>query len=421
MALWQKFSLRTRLNLILLLILTGFLAISLSWQYRQQRALVFAEAVAKARIITTEATRTREYLSTQLQAGRVELTRERYGLIPVVVANRVGQLVADDLSYTIRHVSGRYRNQANAADSFELEALRRLAADPERTPVAELATAAGTPVFRYLQAALAEESCLECHGDPQRSPLFLREIYPPDQDPSYQYQIGEVIGAVSVVIPMDPIEQRLAAGFRNTLLTTGGFFLALVLCLGLFLRVAVIRPLRGLAATIGTIRQTGRFTERLPVRAQDEIGELVNSFNAMSGELGARTAQLEESEKRFRLLTETARDAIVAFLPSGQIFLFSRRAEALFGYTQAELLGEPLDRLIAPEPDGHGPSLTAFLARAPERWFNEVHLVTGLRRDRTPLRLEICVTVVATGDRPFFTASLRETAPIGGGAAPAPG
>lgn len=410
MTLWQNFSLRTRTNLILLLILAGFLAISLFWQYRQQRALVFAEAVAKARIVTTEATRTREYLSEQLRAGRVELTRERYGMIPVVVANRVGQLVADDLGYTIRHVSGRSRNQANAADSFELEALRRLAADPDRAPVAELATVAGAPVFRYLQAASAEASCLECHGDPQRSPLFLREIYPPDRDPAYHYRLGEVIGAVSVVIPMEPIEQRLAAGFRNTLLTTGGFFLALVLCLGLFLQVAVIRPLRGLAATIGTIRQTGRFTERLPVRAQDEIGELVSGFNAMSAELGARTAQLEESEKRFRLLTETARDAIVAFLPTGQIFLFNRRAESLFGYTQAQLLGEPIDRLCAPEADGLGPSLTDFLARAPERWFNEIHLLTGMRRDRTSLRLEICVTVVDTGELPFYTASLRESA-----------
>jgi len=35
-------------------------------------------------------------------------------MIPVVVATRIGQIVAEDLTYTIRHTSARVRNQANA-------------------------------------------------------------------------------------------------------------------------------------------------------------------------------------------------------------------------------------------------------------------------------------------------------------------
>ncbi len=409
MTFWRTFSLRTKINVILLLILAVFLTFGLAWQYRQQRALLFAEAVDKAKIITSEATRTREYLSQQLKVGRVELNKDRYGMIPVVVANRIGQIVAEDLTYTIRHTSNRFRNRANAPDSYEQAALRRLAGDEQLHHVAEFTTLDGIPVFRYLQAAYADESCLECHGDPRQSPAFLREIYPPEQDASYHYQVGEVIGAVSIVIPMDQIERQLTAGFRRTLLTTSGFFLALVICLGLFLRKAVLRPLRALAVSIATIRKTGRFTERLPVPAQDEIGELVSGFNAMMAEVDAKTLQLEESEKRFRLLTETARDAMVAFLPSGQMFLFNRQAERIFGYTQAELLGESFDRLFVPAPDLYGPGLTSYLAAAQEEWFRMVHVLTGLRKDQSQLRLELSVTLVDTGERPFFTAILRET------------
>jgi PAS domain S-box-containing protein len=408
MAIWHNFSLRTKINTLLLLVLVVFLAIGLFWQYRQQRALLFAEAVDKAKIITAEATRTREYLSQQLKVGQVELNKNRYGMIPVVVANRVGQIVAEDLTYTIRHTSSRFRNQANAPDSYEQSALRRLSKDRNLHHVAEFTTLDGAPVFRYIQAAYADESCLECHGDPQQSPLFLREIYPPEQDAAYHYQVGEVIGAVSIVIPMAQIERQLTASFRSTLLTTSGFFIALVVCLGLLIRKAVLNPLRNLATTIGNIRNTGRFNEQLTVTGQDEIGELVTGFNAMVEELGGKTAQLEESEQRFRLLVETARDAIVAFLPTGKIFLVNRQAEKIFGYSRRDLLGEQLDRLFVPERDVYAEGITSYLLSAKEQWFKEVHLLKGLRQDQSQVRPEMYVTIVDTGDRPFYTATLRE-------------
>ncbi|MCM2264418.1 MAG: DUF3365 domain-containing protein [Desulfuromonadales bacterium] len=408
MAIWRNLSLRSKINIILFLVLVVLLVPRLYLQYRQQQDLLLAEAVEKARIITAEATRTREYVSQQLKIGHVELNSDRYGLIPVVSANRIGQLVAKDLNYTIRHTSNRLRNQANAPDSYEQTALRRLIEDRNLHHIAERTTVDGTPVFRYLQAAYVDESCLECHGDPQKSPAFVREIYPPEKDSSYHYRVGDVIGAVSVVIPMEQIERQLSASFRNTMLTTSGFFVALVVCFGILIRKAVLNPLHNLAAMIVTIRKTGHFTERLPVPAQDEIGELVNGFNAMSEELGAKAAQLEESEKRFRLLVESSRDAIVAFLPTGQLFLFNRQAEKIFGYSQRELLGEPLDRLFVPEPDAYSEGLSAFIATAKEPWFKGVHLLKGLRKDQSQVRVEMYVTIVDTGDRPFFTATLRE-------------
>ena len=408
MTTWKNFSLRTKINIILLAVLVVFLGIGLTWEYRQQRSRFFAEAVDKARIITAEATRTREYVSKQLKLGHIELNKDRYGMIPVVVATRVGQLVAEDLTYTIRHTSARVRNQANAPDSYELEALRQLSADQNLDHVAEFTTLGGAPIFRYLQPAKVDESCLECHGDSQKSPLFLREIYPPGKDASYNYRIGDVIGAVSITIPMEPIEKQLAASFRSTLLSASGFFLALVICLGLLIKKNVLTPLGSLASAISKARETGHFTERLPVSGQDEIGELVAGFNAMAEELDGKTRQLEESEKRFRLLVETAHDAIVAFLPSGQIFLFNRQAQRIFGYSEHELLGEQLDSLFVPERDNYAAGLTAYLATAKEEWFKAVHMVMGIRRDQTQVGLELAITIVDTGDRPFYMATLRE-------------
>ncbi len=405
---WQTLRLRAKINILLFLVLAVFLVISLFWQYRQQRDLLFSEAIDKAKIITSEATRTREYLSRQLKAGHIELNKDRYGIIPVVAANRVGQLVAEDLAYTIRHTSSRFRNPGNAPDIYEQVMLRRFAEEKNLKQVAEFTNIDGNPVFRYLQAAYVDESCLECHGDPQQSPLFLRQIYPPDKDSSYNYRVGDVIGAVSVTIPMAPLEKQLAAGFRSTLLTTTGFFVALVICLGLLLRKAVLTPLGNLAAAISTVRNTGRFTTDLQVSGQDEIGTLVSAYNAMGQELTAKTDQLEESEKRFRLLVETARDAIVAFLPAGQIFLFNRQAEALYGYSQKELMGEPFDSLFVHDQGLAPEGVSASLEGVEEAWFRKVHLIYGLRKDQSKFQAEMVITVVNTGERPFYTATIRQ-------------
>ena len=405
---WQNLRLRAKINIFLFLVITVFLAISLFWQYRQQRDLLFSEAIDKAKIITSEATRTREYLSRQLRSGHIELNKDRYGMIPVVAANRVGQLVAEDLTYTIRHTSSRFRNPGNTPDIYEQVVLRRFAEEKNLKQVAEFTNIDGNPVFRYLQAAYVDESCLECHGDPQQSPLFLRQIYPPDKDSSYNYRVGDVIGAVSVTIPMAPLEKQLAAGFRSTLLTTTGFFVALVICLGLLLRKAVLTPLGNLAAAISTVRNTGRFTTDLQVSGQDEIGTLVSAYNAMGQELTAKTDQLEESEKRFRLLVETARDAIVAFLPAGQIFLFNRQAEALYGYSQKELMGEPFDSLFVHDQGLAPEGVSASLEGVEEAWFRKVHLIYGLRKDQSKFQAEMVITVVNTGERPFYTATIRQ-------------
>lgn len=407
MALWQKIRLRTKVNILLVGVMAVFLAIGLAWQYRQQRALLFSEAVAKANIITSEATRTREYISQQLKTGHIELNKDRYGIIPIVAANRVGQLVGEDLAYTIRHISLRFRNPDNAPDRYEQTILRRFAEGLKMDHHAEFTEMDGTPVFRYLQAAHVDESCLECHGDPRSAPAFLKDIYPPEKDAAYNYREGEVIGAVSIVIPMTPLEQRLAAGFRYTLLATTGFCAALAICLGLLLRRAVLQPLNNLASAIGRARTSGYFSGSLPVPGQDEIGELVSAYNALGEELTAKTDQLEESERRFRLLIEAARDAIIAFLPSGQIFLFNRQAEKLFGYSQQELLGEPIDRLFVPEEGAVAGGLSTHLRSVRDSWFKDVHRLKGVRKDRSQIRLEVMVTLVDTGDRPFYTATLR--------------
>ncbi|HEX6639905.1 MAG TPA: ATP-binding protein, partial [Thermoanaerobaculia bacterium] len=57
---------------------------------------------------------------------------------------------------------------------------------------------------------------------------------------------------------------------------------------------------------------------------------------------------LRDSEQRFRLMTETAQDAMFTIDEQSIITFCNPAVERLFGYTPAELLGQPLDIIIPP-------------------------------------------------------------------------
>jgi len=395
--------------LIVTVILLSLFALATYLSYRQQKAFIIGEAKEKARIIASEAIQTREYISDELDSGGVRLSAERYGLIPVVASNRIGQRVAKDVGYRIRQVSNRYRNPMNAPDAFEaaeLKTFKDQPGQPERFAITELD---GERVFRYLQPFRAEESCLECHGDPAQAPAFLKELFPEQADQAYNYRVGEVIGAASVTIPMDQLSRQVVANVRNVGLYTGGIFLALVTCLGLLTRLAVTGPLGRLGGAIGEIVRTGRFERKISRRSGDEIGILIDGFNEMIDHLREKTEHLEESEKRFRTLTETARDGIVSFLSNGQIILFNRQAERMFGYSKREILGVPVTRLVDEECGSlRGGGVENYLRENAGSLLRKVHRLPARRRDGTTFSLEVSLSVAESDGHLFYTAILRE-------------
>ncbi len=398
----------TKIGLVIAVILLLFFGISTYISYYQQKAFILEEAVEKARIVAFEAIRAREYLSNQLQVGEVPLSIRRYGLIPVVASTRIGARVAQDLDYSIRQISDRYRNPQNAPDSFEKRMLQKFREDPYLEEDYAITSLHGEPVFRYLRPFTADQSCLQCHGDPDNAPDFIKTLFPKEKDQAYYYRIGEIIGAASVTIPMDKLYHRIYANARNGALITGGIFLALITCLGLLIRTTVTRPLGRLGEAIASIVRTGRFEKKIPRRGRDEIGILIDGFNEMIEHLEEETRHLEESEKRFRLLTETARDGIVSFLSNGQIILFNRQAERMFGYSKTEVLGVTIDSLIHEEcPSIHRLGTEAWLKDKAAGLLRRTHRIPCRRRDGSKFLLELSLSVAESDGHLFYTAILQ--------------
>jgi PAS domain S-box-containing protein len=86
--------------------------------------------------------------------------------------------------------------------------------------------------------------------------------------------------------------------------------------------------------------------------------------------------KLRETEERFRLLVEGARDyAMFLMDPAGIIIYWSAGAERVFGWSQAEVIGQPGSLIFTPEDKAHGAvekeiDTTLAKGRSPDRRFH---------------------------------------------------
>lgn len=378
------------LLLIALLLASGFFI------YQRQKAFVLRFAVDNARSFATQLIETREYMSSVVK----DEPERNYSLVPQVVATQVAKRVTQNSKFYVRQVSLRYRNPENRPDAYETAQLKHFVQNPN-AEVYGIVKSGDTSLFRYLQPMRATASCLGCHGGYQTAPDFIKKRFPPSHY-SYDYRVGDVIGAVSVTIPVKDLYAQLGANLKLDLLARGLVFLIVTLVMGVIMSRQIIEPIRLLSDRIIDVTRTGNFSEKLPQRTHDEIGMLIGAFNDMMEELSHRTVQSREADERYRRFIEVAASAVVTFLKDGKIVIANQKAEALFGRNRQILLGESIfDFLEA------GAELKERIDR-PGEFKEETSRQRVLGAGGKPVTVEMVVSASKADREPLFTAILRE-------------
>jgi PAS domain S-box-containing protein len=395
---FSNLPIRTKFYGIMSLLLLVLFLTAAVFTYLRQESFILRFAVDNARGFAKELIETRDYMSSVVK-GEPE---HNYNLVPQVVATQVAKRMTQDTKYYVRQVSLRYRNPQNRPDQYESAQLKSFAKGPSRE-VYGVVKSGGTRSFRYLQPMLATASCLECHGSYQKAPNFVRQRFPPGHY-SYNYRVGEVIGAVSVTIPMEDLYADLGAGLKLDLLARGGVLLIVIIVMGTILKRQIIDPVTLLSDEITHVTRTGDFKAKLPQKSGDEIGQLFSAFNDMMDELARRTLQSREADERYRLFIELSSSAVVTFLQDGKIVIANQRAESLFGQSRQSLLGESIFSFLE-----DGTVLRKMLA--PGRAVKEESSRLKVRGSGGRItEVEMVISASQTDREPMFTAILRERA-----------
>jgi len=236
----------------------------------------------------------------------------------------------------------------NAPDAWETAALR--AFEHGQTEVISREPFHGQRQLRFMKPLVTEAACLACHA-------------------GQGYKVGDIGGGISVAAPLDPYMALAQARIGPIAMIHAGLW-ALGM-LGIFLGARQMRQ---------------RLDQKL--RAEET---------------------LRQSEARYRAVADSANDAIITTDGSGNVAGWNQGAERIFGYAGAEILGQPLTRLM---PHGYRDSEAEGMHRAEAGGAPTVRGKTveleGMRKDGSAFPLELSLADWQTDAGRFYTRIIRD-------------
>jgi PAS domain S-box-containing protein len=120
---------------------------------------------------------------------------------------------------------------------------------------------------------------------------------------------------------------------------------------------------------------------------------------------------LRASEESFRALLESTPDAMIVTDQEGAMILVNAQAETLFGYTRAEMLGEPIEKLIPHAARARHRDYRAAYGAAPRT--RPMHAspmdFRGLRKDGTEFCAGVSLNTLRTPDGMRVVCAVRDS------------
>jgi PAS domain S-box-containing protein len=112
---------------------------------------------------------------------------------------------------------------------------------------------------------------------------------------------------------------------------------------------------------------------------------------------------MEELRDRYEIIEEAASDAIVTIDEKGRLLSISRAAERIFGHSVAEMVGQPLERII--------PGYQRCIEQTQQRGKTMPAIeVTGIHKDGSQIQLELSLGEYNKNNKHIYTGIIRDIA-----------
>jgi len=358
-----KLTKKLKLGIGIILCIT-FSAISLLFYY-SVRHQYLEETYRKTALLLSYIDATEEYVRDELRPKMFHLLPKdefiREAMSTTFVTKGITKrFVKRFPEYLYRRVAIDPRNPKSMANDQERELISNFSKNPKGANERKgLVTREGKRYFVHQKPVFMEAQCLICHGDPSHAPKSLVKIYGGDH--GFYRKIGNVAGLESIAIPVDEAFyqiNRLALSILilGLLGMAGTFFI-----INYFHHVVLVKPLRKASSFFKSIVSGEKGLEmKFEVRGDDEISEVIGSFNQMISHLKRSRDELVSSEMKYRRIFEGSKDAILLIDCTGPIRDVNHSGVELWGYDSREEFIEnlSLNNLFTEEA-----ALNDFLAR----------------------------------------------------------
>ncbi|MEO0374071.1 MAG: DUF3365 domain-containing protein [Cyanobacteria bacterium P01_A01_bin.17] len=282
----KNLKLGMKLNLILLIIflvivtVNGFILSTVLQSNAEQ------EVTRKALVLIETMDSVRDYTRLQVNPELADRLEQEDQFLPQTVPGYSAREVFEYLRQRDAYTDFFYKeatlnptNLRDKADQFETAIVEDFRNNPD------LKTKSG---FRSLQSGnlyyvarpieIKKESCLRCHSTPEAAPKSQLATY--GRENGFGWQLNEIVGAQTISVPAGRV---LADARKLQVLVIGilaiGFLIA-VIALNLFLKFAVVSPIKEMAAWSREV-STGNLNTDYEHQANDEIGVLASSVNRL--------------------------------------------------------------------------------------------------------------------------------------------
>jgi PAS domain S-box-containing protein len=170
----------------------------------------------------------------------------------------------------------------------------------------------------------------------------------------------------------------------------------------------IMRPMVWLTAKAERVAATGGAAEFMPQPSPIQVQEFIRLRDAVLQAhvaLRDRASDIVEGEARLRAVVDTAADAIVVTDEAGTIKSLNRAAEMIFGYAEAEAVGQNISLLLGV---GNG-DLATCMRTGERRTIGAGREIEGERKDGTTVPLDLAVAAWRDSrGRGFFTGIMRD-------------
>ncbi|MEW6542428.1 MAG: methyl-accepting chemotaxis protein [Nitrospirota bacterium] len=248
--------------------------------YQQEQGKIMMMLEGRAKVIQAQVEVTRAYIAknyvAKIKGSKVgadivvtkdHLENAQAIPLPATATREISEELGQKGIFVARLVSATPLNPANLPkDAFEADAVKAIMGGADSYERTE--ESGDKLTFRRATADKATiAACIGCHQGKQ---------------------LGDVLGVLSISLPVNDIKAASNASMQRTSLTIVAVVLATLLTIYVLLRILIIRPLAAMTSISRDIAEgEGDLTKRVPVNGRDEIAELGGWFNVFIEKLQA--------------------------------------------------------------------------------------------------------------------------------------